>query len=77
MQGVIDKLTDKGFGFIRVEGEEKGIFFHASGLAEGVEFNDLQEGDTVSFELTETDRGKNAVNVSKVEADAEAQADAE
>ncbi|MFW5884685.1 MAG: cold-shock protein [Patescibacteria group bacterium] len=67
MQGVIEKLTDKGFGFIKHEDEEKGIFFHASALVEGLTFEDLQEGDTVSFELTDTPRGKNAVDVSKVD----------
>lgn len=68
MQGVIEKLTENGYGFIKVEGEEKGIFFHASELVEGLEYNDLKEGESVSFELTETPRGKNATNVSKVDA---------
>ncbi|MFO7807123.1 MAG: cold shock domain-containing protein [Candidatus Moraniibacteriota bacterium] len=67
MEGVIEKLTDKGFGFIKHEDSEKGIFFHASALVEGLEYNDLQEGDKVSFELTDTPRGKNAVDVSKVD----------
>jgi len=66
MQGVIEKKTDKGFGFIKTEEHEKGVFFHATSL-EGVEFDDLQEGDKVEFELTETPRGLNASNVTKAE----------
>jgi len=29
-QGTITRLTDKGFGFISREGEEKDLFFHAN-----------------------------------------------
>jgi len=29
MEGTIKKLTDKGFGFITVDGEEKDLFFTA------------------------------------------------
>lgn len=64
MNGTIKKLTDKGFGFISVEGEEKDLFFHNSSL-QGVTFDELQEGDAVTFETEETDRGPSAVNVTK------------
>lgn len=64
MNGTIKKLTDKGFGFITVEGEEKDVFFHNSSL-QGVTFDELQEGDTVEFETQDTDRGPSAVNVTK------------
>ncbi|HBI17417.1 MAG: Cold shock-like protein [Candidatus Moranbacteria bacterium GW2011_GWF2_34_56] len=63
-KGKIARLvTDKGFGFIAQEGEEKDLFFHVSGL-QGVEFNDLKEGDAVMFEVKEGPKGLNAVNVS-------------
>ncbi len=64
MNGTIKKLTDKGFGFITVEGEEKDLFFHNSSL-QGVTFDELQEGDAVTFETEETDRGPSAINVTK------------
>lgn len=63
-QGTIKKLTDKNFGFISQEGEDKDLFFHASSL-EGVEFNELQEGDAVTFEVADTEKGKAAVSVTK------------
>lgn len=63
-QGVIKRLTDKGFGFIGVEGEEKDYFFHATEL-QNVEFNDLREGDNVEFEVAQGEKGPQAVNVSK------------
>jgi len=62
MNGTINKLTDKGFGFIAVEGQEKGIFFHSNSLV-GAQFNDLHEGDAVTFETEETPKGLNAKNV--------------
>ena len=65
MQGIIKKLLrDKNFGFISVEGEERDLFFHASEL-DGVSFEELQEGDTVEFELIDTEKGKAASKVKK------------
>lgn len=63
-KGKIARLTDRGFGFISQDGAEKDLFFHASEL-QGVEFNDLQEGDEVTFEVAEGPKGQNAVNVSR------------
>ncbi len=65
MNGVIKKLiSDKGFGFISVEGQEKDLFFHNSALV-GVSFTDLHEGDAVTFDTEESPKGMNAVNVKK------------
>lgn len=67
-QGTIKRLTDRGFGFIDAESDEYNddLFFHANEL-DGVEFDNLSEGETVEFEVTETPKGMNAVNVSRVE----------
>lgn len=62
MEGVIKKKTDKGFGFIKVEGQEKDLFFHSNSLV-GVTFDQLQEGEKVTFETEESPKGLNAVNV--------------
>ncbi len=62
-EGIIARLTDKGFGFITREGEEKDLFFHSNELV-GVAYNDLNEGDKLSFEVAEGPKGLNAVNVS-------------
>lgn len=62
MKGVIKKLTDKGFGFIAPEGEEKDLFFHSNALVD-VQFNELREGDAVTFESERSPKGMNAVNV--------------
>lgn len=64
-QGVIARLTDKGFGFIKREGEEKDLFFHSNELV-GVQYNDLREGDVVEFEIEEGLKGLNAVKVQRV-----------
>ena len=65
MNGVIKKLiSDKGFGFISVAGQEKDIFFHSKALV-GTSFEELHEGDAVSFDTEESPKGPNAVNVQK------------
>lgn len=64
MNGVIKKLTDKGFGFISADGLEKDLFFHSKGLV-GVTFDELHEGDTVTFDTEESPKGMNAVNVQR------------
>jgi CspA family cold shock protein len=66
MTGTIKKMiSDKGFGFISVEGQEKDLFFHSKSLS-GVAFTDLHEGDTVSFDVDESGpKGPAAINVSK------------
>ncbi len=65
MTGTI-KVLKEGFGFITVDGQDD-VFFHANNL-EGVDFNDLQEGQTLSFEIGEGRNGKEqAVNVTLVD----------
>ena len=46
-EGTIKRLTDKGFGFIDT-GTGKDLFFHMSAV-EGVRFEDLRQGQRVSF----------------------------
>ena len=65
MTGTIKALTQKGFGFIACEGQEKDLFFHSNSLV-GVQFNELREGDTVSFETEMSPKGMNAVNVKRI-----------
>jgi CspA family cold shock protein len=63
-QGTIKRLTDKGFGFIDT-GSGKDIFFHQSSL-EGVRYEDLREGQQVSFDESEGPKGPRAENVRPV-----------
>lgn len=64
MKGTIKKLHDRGFGFISAEGMQKELFFHAKSLS-GIRFEDLREGDEVTFDTEESPKGMNAVNVQK------------
>jgi cold shock protein len=64
-QGTIKRLTDRGFGFIAQQDSDKDLFFHSSEL-QGVDFNDLKEGDAVTFEVGEGPKGPNATKVEKV-----------
>ena len=63
-KGTIARLTDRGFGFIAREGQEKDLFFHSNELQD-VQFNDLREGDEVTFEVVEGQKGPNASNVTR------------
>lgn len=64
MTGTIKTKTDKGFGFISREGEEKDLFFHSNDLKD-VTFDEIQVGDTVTFEVVEGPKGLNAKNVAR------------
>ena len=60
-EGTIKRLTDKGFGFIET-GSGKDIFFHTS-ACEGVRFEDLKQGQRVSFTEGQGPKGPRAENV--------------
>lgn len=63
-QGTIKKLTDKGFGFIDT-GTGKDMFFHSKAL-QGVRFDDLREGQRVSFTEGRGPKGPCAENVKPI-----------
>ena len=66
--GIVIKKNDKGFGFIKVTGSrdgDKDLFFHSNEL-KNISFEELQEGDKVSFEVGSSPKGPNALNVSKI-----------
>ena len=65
MEGTIKNLTDKGFGFITVDGEDKDLFFHSNELKD-VAYEDLKVGDRMSFEKTDSPKGPNATNVARI-----------
>ena len=61
--------AEKGYGFITGE-DGKDVFVHYSSInAEG--FKTLDEGQTVTYDIIESDRGKQASNVTVAEDNAE------
>lgn len=60
-EGRIKKLTPKGFGFIDT-GDDRDLFFHMSNV-EGISFEQLQEGQRVSFQAGHGPKGPRAENV--------------
>ena len=62
MKGKIRKLIrERGFGFIAAE-DSKDVFFHRSALA-GEDFDALEEGNSVEFDLERGPKGLQARNV--------------
>jgi len=59
-QGTIKKLTDKGFGFIATDSGD--VFFHMSAITNG-RFDDLREGQEVTFTMGNGPKGPRAENV--------------
>ncbi|GGC87723.1 cold shock protein CspA [Thalassobacillus devorans] len=55
--------AEKGYGFISVEGGDD-VFVHFSAINEEG-FKSLEEGQSVTFEIVEGDRGPQAANVEK------------
>ena len=62
MNGTIKTKTDKGFGFISREGEEKDLFFHSNDLSD-VSFDALEVGAEVTFDVEQGEKGPSAKNV--------------
>ena len=56
--------SEKGFGFISVEGEDD-VFVHFSAI-QGDGFKSLEEGQKVEFEVVKGNRGPQAENVTKL-----------
>ncbi|ADH99927.1 MULTISPECIES: cold-shock protein [Salisediminibacterium] len=55
--------AEKGFGFIEVEGQDD-VFVHFSAI-QGEGFKTLEEGQAVTFDIEQGQRGPQAANVQK------------
>ncbi|UCD17114.1 MAG: cold shock domain-containing protein [Candidatus Zixiibacteriota bacterium] len=65
MKGTVKALIrDKGFGFIKAEDGNE-VFFHRSAL-QGVEFESLEEGTNVEFDMESGPKGPRAVSMKTV-----------
>jgi CspA family cold shock protein len=64
-EGIVKWFNDsKGFGFIERDGD-KDVFVHHSAInASG--FKTLAEGDRVTFDVEQGDKGPSALNVTKL-----------
>ena len=64
---IVRIVRDRGFGFIKTEDGSE-IFFHASGVKGATPFDNLTEGQRVSYERSQDvrGRGERAVNVEPV-----------
>lgn len=60
-EGIIKRITDKGFGFIQ-SASGNDVFFHMSNV-EGVSFTELREGQRVSYVEGSGPKGPRAENV--------------
>ena len=57
--------SDKGYGFITVDEDNKDVFVHFSAInSDG--FKTLEEGQAVEFDIVEGNRGPQAANVTVI-----------
>jgi len=63
LKGQIKKLIrGRGYGFISTEDGSE-VFFHSSAL-EGIDFDSLEEGNSVEFNVEKGPKGPRAINIS-------------
>jgi CspA family cold shock protein len=63
MTGTIKRLvTGKGFGFVQAQDGTE-YFFHQSACTGGVKFDELREGQSVTFDKSQGPKGPRAENV--------------
>ena len=61
--GVVKKvISDRGFGFITAD-DGKDYFFHRDSLDSSLDFNRLNGGEKVEFQIEQSPRGPRATNV--------------
>ena len=69
-KGTIRRLMDRGYGFIKGEGDED-LFFHRNEV-QGVDYSSLKEGQQVEFEIGQGRDGRpQAVKVRAAESEGE------
>lgn len=66
-KGTVKTVTDKGFGFITKEGSDKDVFYHENSLEGDLASRKLRVGDVVTFDVEETQKGLNAINITLIE----------
>jgi CspA family cold shock protein len=64
LKGIVKRWLNRGYGFISVEGNDEDVFVHHSNLDEVYE---LSEGQSVDFDMENTPKGPQAINVKIVE----------
>lgn len=62
MTGSIVRVKPNGFGFIKPTDGGNDVFFHAQALVD-IAFDDLKEGDAVTFDVEQGPKGPAATNV--------------
>jgi CspA family cold shock protein len=64
MRGTVVRKRTEGYGFIKPAEGDKDVFFHASSVVD-VTFDELNEGDAVTFDIEEGPKGPAATNIRK------------
>jgi CspA family cold shock protein len=55
----------KGYGFVKVDGQDKDVFVHYSAIT-GAGYRTLNEGERVSFNIVTGQKGPQAQDVRKI-----------
>ena len=65
--GSIRRINERGFGFLKVDGDGRDCYFHATDLPNGKLFGDYLLNKRVSFEVVTNERGIRAHNIEMLE----------
>jgi len=67
MQGeIVKKVEDKGFGFIKPDDGGKDLFFHATGMSNRAQYDDLNVGQRVEYTLDQASDRPRAIEVAPI-----------
>lgn len=65
--GTVKNVNPRGFGFIDQEDSERDMFYHENSLEGELATRKLRSGDKVTFDVENTEKGPQAVNIKLVE----------
>merc|ERR1719262_2099050 len=68
LNGVVTRITDRGFGFIDVDGMDE-VFFHSNDIVDNIDIRQMREGDKVMLDLVPSIKKRDRYDAKNVRPD--------